>query len=84
MLPADQIKEGMYLDLEGDEFAELIAEDASDQHRADSESVIASFQKEYQFVEAVERETVTCVRIDCANVSFGCPPKHMLKVVDIG
>lgn len=78
-LPARSVKEGMYLDLEDDSYATIPCSEECD----DCDSTISSFEFEYQFVESVEFQNINTVVINCASVSFGCPPNHKVRVVDL-
>lgn len=83
MLPADSLVEGMLLDLEGDEFATMISPEANEQERQDHELTVSAFEFEYAMVDAVVRETLTCVVVHTETVSFACPPKHKIKVANL-
>lgn len=70
----------MLLDLEGDEYATMISPDASEQDILDQQSTISTFEFEYCKLDAVVRETLTCVVVHTETISFACPPKHLIKV----
>lgn len=90
---ADEIKEGMWLDLEGDTFAAfyngdarrnsgVFTEDQIHQGAEDHDNTISTFEFEYAEVESTERETEDCIVVHTTLTSFGCPPDHMFKVVN--
>lgn len=65
---AADLREGDYLDLEGDKIA-------------DPKRDRIAFQSEFAMVASVERETPTCVAVGIEGVDvFGFPPDHMVKI----
>jgi hypothetical protein len=71
-LAAQDVREGELLDLEGDEFADPSGNGISETGDFD-------FTFEFATVEAVERETENCVRIDTDQGSYGFPPDHLIE-----
>ena len=69
MIPAKEVKEGDFVDLEGDAYAD-----------AHNEGAQYGFEFSYAIVQRVEQETPECVRIDFDHDSVGFPSDHMLKV----
>ena len=67
---AKDVKEGMRLDLQGDFYA-------------DPEGNNPHLEFEYAVVTDVEEETSSCVRVDTTEGSFGFPPDHALKEINV-
>ena len=68
-MKAEDLKPGMYVDLEGDEYA-------------DPSNDNPHLKYEYALVLDTEQETPTCVRVDFAHDSVGFPNDHELVVFD--
>ena len=72
---AEDIRPGMLIDLEGDEYADPYYK--SDDADADANNL---FAYEYPVVENVEKENDVVVRIDTNHGSFGFPVDHDIYV----
>jgi hypothetical protein len=79
-LRADEVKEGMYLDLEGDKYATMPSPDASEDDLHDFELTVSTFEFEYGIVHAIIRESPEVIVIHTETISFACPPDHELEV----
>jgi hypothetical protein len=80
LIPASQLKPGMFIDLEDDPFATTSRPGASEQEIIDNQSTIKMLLYEYAVVSEVEEETPDCVVIHSELISFACPPYHRIKV----
>lgn len=69
-IAALDVREFDLLDLEGDEFADPGGNGISES---------GDFTFEFATVEAVERETENCIRIDTDQGSYGFPPDHLIE-----
>jgi hypothetical protein len=80
LIPAKDLKAGMFLDLEDDPFASMISSSAGPQEREDFKSTHEMLIYEYAIVAEVEQEDAATTVVHCELISFACPPYHQVKV----